>query len=112
MRKEQTKKHSHVRKLQFNNLIKFNYALHESNLLLSNIRTIFVLSNDVNLVELTLMLQHFACRQYTITVHFLANRPDRIAEKKVDNQLGEVFDPKMLLLLTITDDMTQLGQLK
>ena len=45
--------------------------------------------------------------QYIITVQLLGNRPDRIADEKIKDQLAEVLDPKMLLLVTMTASTTQ-----
>lgn len=45
--------------------------------------------------------------QYIMTAQLLGNKPDRITEDDVRNQLSEVLDPKMHLLITMTAATTQ-----
>lgn len=45
--------------------------------------------------------------QYIMTVKLLGNKPDRITEESIKTQLGEVLDPKMHLLVTMTAATTQ-----
>lgn len=45
--------------------------------------------------------------QYIITVQLLGNKPDRISDESIKNQLSEVLDPKMHLLVTMTASTTQ-----
>jgi U4/U6 small nuclear ribonucleoprotein PRP31 len=45
--------------------------------------------------------------QYLITVQLLGNRPDRISDDSVKEQLAEVLEPKMLLLVSMSASTTQ-----
>jgi U4/U6 small nuclear ribonucleoprotein PRP31 len=45
--------------------------------------------------------------QYIITVQLLGNRPDRVSDDNVKEQLSEVLEPKMLLLVTMSASTTQ-----
>lgn len=45
--------------------------------------------------------------QYILTVQLLANKPDRITDESVKDQLADIVDPKMHLLITMTAATTQ-----
>lgn len=45
--------------------------------------------------------------QYIITAQLLGNKPSRIADENIKDQLSEVLDPKMHLLVTMTAATTQ-----
>uniref|UniRef100_A0A6G1S4X1 U4/U6 small nuclear ribonucleoprotein Prp31 n=1 Tax=Aceria tosichella TaxID=561515 RepID=A0A6G1S4X1_9ACAR len=45
--------------------------------------------------------------QYIITVQLLGNRPDRITDDNIKEQLAQVLESKMLLLLTMAGSTTQ-----
>lgn len=45
--------------------------------------------------------------QYIVTVQLLGNKPDRIADEKIKNQLSEILEPKMHLLVSMSASTTQ-----